>query len=244
MYMADPLMSSPGMQHKCTSTWMAVSCTSVHRLILLQSQCCSSLIVSYLLRWCLDVLEHTEDTADLAQQDDHWHCLTTSPSTVRHGGYYHVWQLYSIIQLLTLDATKTLIHVFASSRLDYCNSLLYYMIYITDQHLKHCSWCRTLLLGWWLLSANGPYHPSLAFSLLTPSLPTYCLQAGNATGCLNQNELENLADFTYSAILCCHTILTNLHFQDEHNIQCRLTTLQTMRNSLMVRDTTPWHSAC
>jgi len=128
--------------------------------------------------------------------------------------------------------------------LDYCNSLLYYMIYITDQHLKHCSWCRTLSLGWWLLSANGPYHPSLAFSLLTPSLPTYCLQAGNATGCLNQNELENLADFTYSAILCCHTILTNLHFQDEHNIQCRLTTLQTMRNSLMVRDTTPWHSAC
>ena len=48
-------------------------------------------------------------------------------------GYYQLRQLRGIIQSLTPDATKTLVHAFISSRLDYCNSLLFG---VTDQQLK------------------------------------------------------------------------------------------------------------
>jgi len=41
------------------------------------------------------------------------------------GGYYQLRQLRPIIQSLPTKAAETLVHVFVSSRLDYCNALLY-----------------------------------------------------------------------------------------------------------------------
>ena len=59
-------------------------------------------------------------------------CQVVSPFTsLCRWGYYQLQ--CGIIQSLTLDVTKTLIHVFISSRLDYCNSLLFG---IADQQLK------------------------------------------------------------------------------------------------------------
>ena len=48
-------------------------------------------------------------------------------------GYYQLRQLRVIIQSLTPDATKTLVHAFISSRLDYCNSTV---VWGADQQLK------------------------------------------------------------------------------------------------------------
>ena len=48
-------------------------------------------------------------------------------------GYYQLRQLRVIIQSLTPDATKTLVHAFISSRLDYCNSTV---VWRADQQLK------------------------------------------------------------------------------------------------------------
>ena len=58
----------------------------------------------------------------------------SSPITsLCRSGYYQLRQLRGIIQSLTADATKTLVHAFISSRLDYCNSLLFG---VADQQLK------------------------------------------------------------------------------------------------------------
>jgi len=40
-------------------------------------------------------------------------------------GYYHLRQLCQVARSLSTDAAKTLVHAFVSSRLDYCNALLY-----------------------------------------------------------------------------------------------------------------------
>ena len=50
---------------------------------------------------------------------DHTSALNCSRSC-----FYQLRQLRSIKQSLTLEATKTLVHAFVSSRLDYCNSAL------------------------------------------------------------------------------------------------------------------------
>src|SRR5260221_8128308 len=39
--------------------------------------------------------------------------------------FYHLRQIRTVRQSLTRDASKTLVHAFVSSRLDYCNSTLY-----------------------------------------------------------------------------------------------------------------------
>ena len=46
--------------------------------------------------------------------------------SIRRTGYYHLRNIGRIRRIyITLDATKTLIHALVTSRLDYCNSLLY-----------------------------------------------------------------------------------------------------------------------
>jgi len=59
--------------------------------------------------------------------------VVVSHTVCTHVGYYQLRQLRGIIQSLTPDATKTLVHAFISSRLDYCNSLLFG---VADQQLK------------------------------------------------------------------------------------------------------------
>ena len=54
-------------------------------------------------------------------------------TNVYRSGYYQLRQLHVIIQSLTPDAVRTLLHAFITSRLDYCNSLL---LGVTDQQLK------------------------------------------------------------------------------------------------------------
>jgi len=49
-------------------------------------------------------------------------------------GYSQLRQLRSVVRLLSVHATKTLVEVLISSRLDYCNSLLYG---INDRLLRH-----------------------------------------------------------------------------------------------------------
>jgi len=41
------------------------------------------------------------------------------------GGYYQLRQLRPIIRSLSTEAAETLVYAFVSSRLDYCNALLY-----------------------------------------------------------------------------------------------------------------------
>jgi len=45
-------------------------------------------------------------------------------AAVCRSGYYQLRQLRSVARSLSLEAVKTVVHVFISSRLDYCNSLL------------------------------------------------------------------------------------------------------------------------
>ena len=54
-------------------------------------------------------------------------------TNVCQSGCYQLRQLRGIVQSLTPDAFKMLIHAFITSRLDYCNSLL---LGVTDQQFK------------------------------------------------------------------------------------------------------------
>jgi len=46
-------------------------------------------------------------------------------TVVCRSGYYQLRQLRCVVQSLTPEAAMTLLHSFASTRLDYCNSVLY-----------------------------------------------------------------------------------------------------------------------
>ena len=46
-------------------------------------------------------------------------------TAVCRSGYYQLRQLRCVVQSLTSEAAMTLVHSFVSTRLDYCNSLLY-----------------------------------------------------------------------------------------------------------------------
>ena len=59
--------------------------------------------------------------------------MSSHITSLCRSGYYHLRYLRGMIQSLTPDATKTLVHAFISSRLDYCNSLLFG---VADQQLK------------------------------------------------------------------------------------------------------------
>jgi len=51
--------------------------------------------------------------------------MTTHVSAVCRAPYYQLRQLHPIIRLLSSDTAKLLVQAFFSTRLDYCNSLLY-----------------------------------------------------------------------------------------------------------------------
>ena len=51
--------------------------------------------------------------------------LASHVNAVVKAGFYQLRQLRTIRRLLTMDAAKTLVNSFVSSRIDYCNSVLY-----------------------------------------------------------------------------------------------------------------------
>ena len=59
--------------------------------------------------------------------------MSSHITSLFRSGYYQLRQLRGTIQSLTPDATKTLVHAFICSRLDYCNTLLFG---VADQQLK------------------------------------------------------------------------------------------------------------
>ena len=46
-------------------------------------------------------------------------------NSVVRSAFYHIWRIGTIRDYLTHDAAVTLVHAYVSSRLDYCNTLLY-----------------------------------------------------------------------------------------------------------------------
>ena len=51
--------------------------------------------------------------------------LAAHVSALCRSGYHQLRQLRPVVGSLSADASKTLVHAFISSRLDYCNSLFY-----------------------------------------------------------------------------------------------------------------------
>jgi len=66
-----------------------------------------------------------DSVRDLGVIIDSQLCMDAHGAALCHGGYYQLWQLRPIIQCLSTEAAETLVHAFVSSRLDYCNALLY-----------------------------------------------------------------------------------------------------------------------
>jgi len=67
----------------------------------------------------------TEVARDLGVMIDSQMSLAAHVSAVCRSGFHQLRQLRPLVGSLSADATKTLVHAFVSSRLDYCNSLLY-----------------------------------------------------------------------------------------------------------------------
>jgi len=68
----------------------------------------------------------TVDTArDLGVIMDRHLTMSAHVSSVCWSAYGILRQLRHIVQLVSVDAAETVVHAFISSRLDYCNSLLY-----------------------------------------------------------------------------------------------------------------------
>ena len=59
--------------------------------------------------------------------------MSTHISKTCSAAFYHLRNISRITKFLTLEDTKTLVHVFVTSRVDYCNSILYG---IPASHLK------------------------------------------------------------------------------------------------------------
>ena len=72
-----------------------------------------------------EVIILTLSARNLGVTFDHIMTMSELVSNNVHTYFYHIRQLRSVRRSLSDDATKMLIHAFVSSRLDYCNSLLY-----------------------------------------------------------------------------------------------------------------------
>jgi len=79
----------------------------------------------------------TVDTAwDLGVIMDHHLTMTAHVSSVYLSADCFLCQLHQVMRSLSVDAAKTAVHVFISSHLDYCNSLLYSVSDILFWHLQ------------------------------------------------------------------------------------------------------------
>ena len=54
--------------------------------------------------------------------------------------FYHLWNIFKIRKYLSIDVTKFLVHALVTSRLDYCNSLLYGCKTSSIKRLKRISY--------------------------------------------------------------------------------------------------------
>jgi len=66
-----------------------------------------------------------DSACDLVVVVDSHLTMMTHVSAVCRAAYYQLWQLHPLIRSLSSDAAKLLVQAFISTRLDYCNSLLY-----------------------------------------------------------------------------------------------------------------------
>jgi len=69
-------------------------------------------------------VQFTNNVNDLGVLLDSQLTMADHISAFSRSCFFQLRQLRSIKQSLTLEATKTLVHAFVSSRLDYCNSVL------------------------------------------------------------------------------------------------------------------------
>ena len=67
----------------------------------------------------------SETARDLGVVIDRQMSLAAHVSALCRSGYHQLRQLRPVVGSLSADASKTLVHAFISSRLDYCNSLFY-----------------------------------------------------------------------------------------------------------------------
>jgi len=71
-------------------------------------------------------------------------------ASVCRSAYYHLRQIRPTLQSLSRDAAKTLVQAFISSRLDYCNSVLYGITHNLHQRLQSVQTdSRTTLSSTW-----------------------------------------------------------------------------------------------
>lgn len=133
LYLAfKPLGSIPAIEkvEHCVSemrTWMVV-----HRLMLNQDKT----VILHLIRQRGDAFTGTINIAGSeistspigrnlgVLMDDHLN-MKAHVSQVCRSSYMHIRDIGAIRKMLTRRATETLVHAFITSRLDYCNSLLY-----------------------------------------------------------------------------------------------------------------------
>ena len=103
--------------------------------------------------------------------------MSSHITSLCQSGYYQLRQLSGIIQSLTPDATKTLVHAFISSRLDYCNSLLFG---VADQQLKLITVsteCRCPSGDWYTTLRS--YHSGVEGPPLAASPAAHTVQNGD-----------------------------------------------------------------
>jgi len=67
----------------------------------------------------------TVDTSrDLGMMLDSQLTMSSHVGAVCQSAHYYLRQLRTVVRALSVEARKTVVHAFVSSRLDYCNSLL------------------------------------------------------------------------------------------------------------------------
>ena len=72
--------------------------------------------------------------------------LDAHVASVCRSSYHQLKQLRPVARSLSVEAAKTLVQAFVSSRLDYCNAILHSLPEKLMRRL-HCSRCRTLPRG-------------------------------------------------------------------------------------------------